>query len=72
VEGSPDGATCARTDRSPDLTLGAPELGSLFLGGVPATTLARAARLDEHTPGALTRADAFFCTRPAPWCATQF
>jgi predicted acetyltransferase len=72
VEGSPDGATCVRTDRSPDLTLGAPELGSLFLGGVSATTLARSARIDEHTPDALTRADAFFCTRPAPWCATQF
>jgi len=72
VEGAPDGAAAARTDRAPDLSLSAPELGSIYLGGVAPTALARAGRIREVTPGALARADVFFSTQPAPWCATHF
>ena len=72
VEGDGEGATAARTNDSPDLSLGGAELGSIYLGGVAPTLLARANRVHEVTPGALARADAFFATQPAPWCATHF
>jgi hypothetical protein len=39
---------------------------------VSASTLARAGRLVERTPGALTRADALFGWDPAPWCPYVF
>ena len=72
VEGGPDGASCRPTGDAADLALGAPELGALYLGGVAATTLARAGRVDERTAGALRVADAFFTSTPAPWCCTPF
>jgi predicted acetyltransferase len=72
LDASPDGAACGTTDETVDLTLGVAELGSLYLGGVTASTLARAARVDEHTAGALTRADALFASNRAPYCRTMF
>ena len=45
VDGGPDGATCARTDRAADLALSAADLGALYLGGVPVSTLAAAGRV---------------------------
>jgi predicted acetyltransferase len=72
VEGGTDGAVCARTDAEPDLHLGAPDLGALYLGGVAASTLANAGRVTEQTPGALPRADRFFGVQPLPWCTTHF
>jgi predicted acetyltransferase len=72
VDGGPDGATCTRTDRAPDLTLTAADLGALFLGGVPASTLAAAGRVRELTTGAVERADRAFLVHPAPWCTTHF
>jgi predicted acetyltransferase len=72
LDGGPDGATCTPTDTSADLTLGTSELASLFLGGVAPRALAGAGRIDEHTPGALARADLFFPTTPQPFCATHF
>jgi predicted acetyltransferase len=72
IDGSPDGAVCRRTTASADLGLGVAELGSLYLGGVDASTLARARRLDEHTPGARARADRFFASDPPPHNQTSF
>lgn len=72
LEGGPDGAACRRVDQAPDLVLGVAELGSLYLGGVRASELARASRIVERTPGALRRADALFAAAPAPWCGTDF
>jgi predicted acetyltransferase len=72
LAGGPDGATCVRTDAPADLALGIAELGAVYLGGNRFTTLARAGRVHELTPGALTRADALFLTDPAPWCASPF
>ncbi|MCU1453106.1 MAG: hypothetical protein JWN46_1252 [Acidimicrobiales bacterium] len=69
---SPAGASCARTTAPADLTLGAADLGALVLGGVAPSTLAAAARIDEHSPGALARADLLFPSRPAPFCNTRF
>jgi predicted acetyltransferase len=72
VEGGPGGATCARTDRDPDLVLSAADLGALYLGGVSASTLALAGRVEERTRGAVARADRFLASHPAPWCSTHF
>ncbi len=51
IAGSGDGAEVRRTDAEPDLALSASELGALYLGGVSATTLARADRIVEIVPG---------------------
>jgi predicted acetyltransferase len=72
VDGGPDGATCSRTDRAADLALSAADLGALYLGGVPASTLAAAGRVRELTTGAVTRADRAFLVHPSPWCTTHF
>lgn len=72
LEAGPDGAAVRPTGAEADLALGRPELGSLLLGGVRATTLARAGRVGEHTAGAAARADALFLTERAPHCNTPF
>jgi predicted acetyltransferase len=72
VEGAPDRASCSRTDDLADITLDASELGSIFLGGTRLSTLAAAQRVEEHTPGAMLRADRFFATARQPWCQTFF
>jgi predicted acetyltransferase len=72
LDGSSAGASCARTDRPADLALGAADLGSLLLGGVPASTLAAAGRVRELTTGAVARADRLLLVHPSPWCTTHF
>ncbi|HVX17540.1 MAG TPA: GNAT family N-acetyltransferase [Acidimicrobiales bacterium] len=68
-----DGASCTPApEASPDLTLGAEELGALWLGGVAPSVLAAAGRVDEHTPGALALADRMFPVHPGPFCNTMF
>jgi predicted acetyltransferase len=66
------GAGCQRTSLEPDLALGAPELGSIYLGGVKPSVLARAGRVEERRPGALRRADALFASPVAPWLTMGF
>lgn len=72
VQGDPGGGSCARADRDADLVLSARDLGALYLGGVSASLLARAGRVEERTSGAVARADRFFASHPAPWCTTHF
>jgi predicted acetyltransferase len=72
VEGGPDGAVAGRTSAEPDLALGIADLGALYLGGVSATTLARAGRVAERRSGGLARADRFLGWAPAPFCYTDF
>ncbi|HEY3672479.1 MAG TPA: GNAT family N-acetyltransferase [Acidimicrobiia bacterium] len=72
IDGGPDGATCTRTDRAADLALSAADLGALYLGGVPVSTLAAAGRVRELTTGAVARGDRAFLTHPSPWCTTHF
>jgi predicted acetyltransferase len=72
LEGGPDGAAAVRSDRSPDLAMDVADLGSIFLGGVTPSSLARAGRIGELTPGALARSDAFFSAAPLPWLTTHF
>lgn len=72
LEGSSEGATCERTDASPDLTMSATELGAVFLGGTRLSALAAARRIDEHATGAVARTDSMLATARAPWCQTFF
>jgi predicted acetyltransferase len=72
LETGPDGSQCTRTDADPDISIGVAELGSIWMGGVTAAALAVAGRVQEHTPGALARADRLFNTSRAPYCRTMF
>ena len=49
------------------MVLSAGDLAAAYLGAAGFTTLARAGRVAEHTPGALSVADAMFRTGLAPW-----
>jgi predicted acetyltransferase len=72
VAGAGDGAECARTDADPDLVLDVGELGAISIGGIEASVLGRAGRIEEGTPGALRRADRFFAAERAPFSFTWF
>jgi predicted acetyltransferase len=72
IDNSSDDLVVQRTDDTADLAMSASELGSLYLGGVSATTLLRAGRVTELVPGTVARADTFFNISPAPWCRTDF
>ena len=69
-----DGATCTPTDTSADLTMPVSTLASLYLGGhhVRARLLAAVGLIDEHTAGAVARADAMFASEVTPWSSTWF
>ena len=71
VEGGTAGASCSRGGEA-DLVMDVADLGAIYLGGERASVLARAGRVQERTPGALRRADAFFAAGRAPFCATHF
>ena len=74
LEAGPDGASCQRARRGAeaDLRLGLPALGSLFMGGFPASLLAAGGRIEELRPGSLSVADALLTTRPSPRSGTGF
>lgn len=55
-----------------DLALSVGELGALYLGGIDASTLARAGQVTERVPGALRRADDLFASDRLPYCTTWF
>ena len=72
LDGGPDGATCTRTDSSPDLTLPAYALGAAYLGGTRLRQLAAGRYVVEHTADALRVADLMFQSEVTPWCNTWF
>ena len=72
LDGSLEGATCRPTDASPDLTVAAAGLSSAYLGAATFTTLAQAGLVEEHTPGALLRADRMFAVPLKPWTPYNF
>jgi predicted acetyltransferase len=69
---TPKGSTCVRTGDGADLELDIADLGSLYLGGVPARQLWRAGRIIERTEGAVARAGDLFAWPRAPFCTTSF
>ncbi|MEW2583539.1 GNAT family N-acetyltransferase [Streptomyces virginiae] len=72
LAGDSRGGSCTRTRARPDVALPTAALASAYLGGVPLTTLARAGRAAELSPGALTHASLAFATDPAPWLPHAF
>jgi predicted acetyltransferase len=68
----PDGVACAPTSDPADVTLGAAELGTVFLGGTTLATLADAGRVRESTPGAINAASRAFAEARQPWCPFVF
>ena len=72
LEGGPNGAACRPTAESTDIVLSAVDLAAVYLGAARFRTLAQAARVHEHTPGAIDRADAMFMTEVQPWCPSRF
>jgi predicted acetyltransferase len=72
LDASPQGARATTTTRDPDLTISLSALGAAYLGGTPLRHATLAAGADEHTPGALARADRLLRTLDPPWCSTFF
>jgi len=73
LEAGPDGASCRRArGEGADLRLGLPALGSLFMGGFPASLLAAGGRIEELRAGSLAVADTLLTARPAPRSGTGF
>ncbi|GAA3372810.1 GNAT family N-acetyltransferase [Streptomyces sannanensis] len=72
LDATPDGASCAPTTRTADLTLELGELSTLYLGDESATRLAALGRVTEETPGAAAVADTLFRTARRPWCPDVF
>jgi predicted acetyltransferase len=62
---------CTRSDAAPELRFADTTLGSVFLGGVPVTALARAGRITGDA-AALARADQMFGWPIAAWCPEVF
>lgn len=65
-------AECVPTDREPDLSLDVSDLGSVYLGGTPPSTLVRAGHVRAHHTDAAARADALFRTERVPHCVHWF
>jgi predicted acetyltransferase len=74
LEADPTGAACrrARPGEDADIRMEVTDLGSLYLGGFPASLLARAGRIEELTPGRLEALDFLFSTSPSPLTGTGF
>jgi predicted acetyltransferase len=72
LEGGTDGAVCEPVSGGADLRMDVSELGSIALGGITVSELARAGRIEELTPGAVARATLAFLETPRPWCDVGF
>jgi predicted acetyltransferase len=74
LEAGPEGASCRRARRGEDadLRMGLAALGSLYMGGFPASLLAAGRRVEELRTSGLARADALLVTRPSPRSGTAF
>ena len=66
LESSGSDAHCERSNDTPDITIEASALASAFLGGANLHTLARAGLVNEHTDGAIARANTMFSWHTAP------
>ncbi|MEU4393310.1 GNAT family N-acetyltransferase [Kribbella sp. NPDC023855] len=72
LAGGPGGATCEKTDRSPDLVLGVRELGTAYLGRPSLGLLGAAGLVEERTEGALAVTSRAFLSPRTPWLDTGF
>jgi predicted acetyltransferase len=72
LDASPQGASCAATAQSADLSLGMSELAALYLGDESAVRLTALGRVTEHRPDAARTADLLLRTPRRPWCPDVF
>ncbi len=73
AEAGGEGARVTKAGRRrPDLSLGIRELGSIYLGGVPLTSLHRAGLVSERTPGAVAAMTMAFDWPQRPYCPDDF
>ena len=73
LDAGPGGADCGPArGETPDLRLRVTDLGSLYLGGFKASTLAAAGLIEELTSGSLAAADRLFASSLAPLTVTGF
>jgi predicted acetyltransferase len=72
LDAGPEGAQVDRDDGSPDLSMPVDVAASVWLGGVRATQLLAARRLEEHTAGAAARLDRLVAVDRAPWTPFEF
>jgi predicted acetyltransferase len=68
----PEGGVMRPTDAEPQLTMPVEVAGSLWLGGMRATHLRAARRLQEHEPGAAARLDRALAVERLPWTPFEF
>ncbi|MFD7434701.1 GNAT family N-acetyltransferase [Streptomyces sp. NPDC059861] len=72
LEASEQGASCAPSNQSADLTLDVADLAALWLGDESAVRLAALGRVREERAGAARSADALLRTSRRPWCPDLF
>jgi predicted acetyltransferase len=73
AEAGGEGARVTRAGRRrPDLSLGIRELGSIYLGGTPLTSLHRAGLVTERTPGSVAAMTMAFDWHQRPYCPDGF
>ncbi|MDI2033832.1 GNAT family N-acetyltransferase [Paenarthrobacter nitroguajacolicus] len=60
------------TGLTPDLSMDAADLASIYLGAVSPVTLAAAGRIREHTPGSAFQAQQLFAVERSAHCLTHF
>lgn len=71
LEASPEGATCATSNKEADITLDIADLGSIYLGRAGLGRMKRVGRVDGADV-ALRQADLAFGWEPQPWCPEIF
>jgi len=72
LDAGPDGASCAPTTETPELTFDVGELARLWLGDESAVRLVALGRVREERAGAASVADALLRTSRRPWCPDIF
>ncbi len=73
AEAGGEGARVTKAGRRrPDLSLGIRELGSIYLGGTPLTSLHRAGLVTERTPGSVAAMTMAFDWPQRPYCPDGF
>jgi len=71
LDGGPGGASCSTTTRSPDLTMSAGDLASIYLGEARLATLAWTGRV-EGDAAAARLGQLMFSWHLDPWCTVGF
>jgi predicted acetyltransferase len=72
LSGGKDGASCARTTRSPDVTLDVSALSAIYMGSTSLNELFAAGWIDEHRSGSVQKISQAFSHSPAAWSPFVF